>query len=115
MDSTSQGEEREVRAARNQSLFRAVNEQLRTTEPLLETAGTMHVMTCECADLGCIETLEIAREQYAKVRQDPRRFVVLQGHVYPEVERVVEEDPGFIVVEKAGRAGRIAAGHAGAV
>jgi hypothetical protein len=113
MDSSFEGEERKVRAARNQTLFRAVNEQLRSGEPLLEAAGTMHVVTCECADLGCIETLEIAREQYAHVREDPRHFVVLVDHVIPEVERVVEEHPGFIVVEKVGTAGRIAIAHAG--
>lgn len=113
MDFSFQGEERAARAARNQTLFRAVNEQLRTTDPPLEVVGATYVVTCECADLDCIDTLEISREQYARVREDPRRFVVLHGHVYGEVESVVDEDSRFVVVEKAGTAGRIAVAHAG--
>lgn len=109
MDSSLQGEDREVRAARNQSLFRAVNEKLKVVEPPFEDVTTTYVVTCECADLDCVETVEVGREHYAQMREHPRRFVVLGGHVYPEVERVVEERDGYVVVEKAGRAGELAA------
>jgi hypothetical protein len=36
------------------------------------------------------------------VRAHPNRFVVLRGHVYPEVERVVGEDDAYVIVEKLG-------------
>ncbi len=108
MDVSSQGEPRQVQAARNQSLFRAVNERLKLVDPpFAEDAGT-YVVACECADLDCIETLEIGREKYAEVRTDARHFVVLEGHVYPEVERVVEECGGYVVVEKVGLAAAVA-------
>jgi hypothetical protein len=108
MDFSSQGEPREVRAARNQSLFRAVNEQLKTVDPPFEEVASTHVVTCECADLDCIETLEIGREHYAEVRDNPRRFVVLDGHVYLDVERLVDAHDGYVVVEKIGAAAGVA-------
>jgi hypothetical protein len=108
MGFSSQSESREVRAARNQSLFRAVNERLKLVDqPFIEDAGT-YVVACECADLDCIETLEIGREKYAEIRADARHFVVLEGHVYPDVERVVEECDGYVVVEKVGLAAAVA-------
>src|SRR3954469_24678000 len=94
-------EEREVRAARNQSLFRSVNEQLKATNAaFVEVGGTEYAIACECADLECVQTLQISPGAYERVRSNPRRFVVLAGHVYPEVEHVVEEIDGYVVVEK---------------
>jgi hypothetical protein len=42
-------------------------------------------------------------------RQNARHFVVQRGHVYPEVEVVVSEVDGYVVVEKEGIAGDAAA------
>lgn len=91
--------ERHERAARNQALFRSVNEKMQDlNEAFGELAGT-YAVVCECADTGCIETLEIAPDAYAAVREGASRFVVLPGHVAPELERVVAELPGYVVVE----------------
>jgi hypothetical protein len=101
-------EEREVRAARNQALFRAVNEQLATlNEAFAQMMGRFSV-ACECADMSCVEMIEIAHEEYLAVRAEPRRFVVRVGHVYPEVEVVVHESPAYVVVEKLEAAGETA-------
>jgi hypothetical protein len=43
------------------------------------------------------------------VRSSPRRFVVLRGHIVPGVEEVVSENDGYVVVEKLGAAGELAA------
>jgi hypothetical protein len=43
------------------------------------------------------------------VRQNGRHFLVQGGHVYPEVEVVVSEVDGYVVVEKKGVAGDVAA------
>ena len=107
MDAISQ-EEREIPAARNQSLFRAVNEKLRSVETASEYTHGTFVVACECADLGCVQTLEIAPDEYLAVRANPRHFVVLSGHVYPEVERTVGQLDGYVVVEKLAAAGEIA-------
>jgi hypothetical protein len=108
VDSSTQGEARGARAARNQSLFRAVNEKLKLVEQPFEEDVGSYVVACECADLDCFATLEIGREKYGEVRSDARRFVVLEGHVYPDVERVVEECDGYVVVEKTGLAAAVA-------
>jgi hypothetical protein len=101
-------EEREVRAARNQALFRAVNEKLATlNESFAQLSGTFAV-ACECADTSCVEMLEIAPEEYRAVRAEPRRFVVRVGHVYRDVEVVVHESPAYVVVEKLEAAGETA-------
>jgi len=92
--------EREVRAARNQAMFRAINEQMTRLNEAFEMLTGTYVIACECADTHCIETLEIATEQYEAVRKEPNRFAVLPGHIYPDVEAVVEETERYVVVEK---------------
>ena len=102
------GTEREIRAARNQSVFRAVNEKLKGINAAFESIVGRHEVVCECADLDCVETIEISREEYGDVREKADRFVVLAAHVYPDVERVVGGHDGYVVVEKTGVAGETA-------
>jgi hypothetical protein len=59
-------------------------------------------VACECADLACLQMLEVSPELYAQVRESPYTFVVAAGHVYPDVERVVAEHDGHVVVEAIG-------------
>jgi len=40
--------------------------------------------------------------EYERVRSDPTHFAVLRGHDIAEVERIVEENERFVVVEKFG-------------
>lgn len=43
---------------------------------------------------------------------NPARFIVLRGHELPEVERVVDGNGRYIVVEKFGDAAEVAAATA---
>ena len=98
---------RHQRAARNQSLFREVNEQIESLSH--EASSTFHEFSCECADQGCDETVPLTHEEYEYVRRSPTHFFVRPGHVYPEVERVVEtEGARYEVVEMFGEAGTAA-------
>jgi hypothetical protein len=106
MDAES-GDEREIRAARNQSMFRSINERLTRNDPLGELTGS-HVISCECADASCVQTLAISLDQYEQVRNEPRHFAVAPGHVVPDVELVVAEHKTYVVVEKIGEAGEMA-------
>ena len=93
-------ESRQLRAARNQSLFREVNERI---EGLNEGFGVILPMgewVCECADEGCVERMDLTVEEYEAIRQHPNRFPVLPGHEQLEVERVVERHRSYLVVEK---------------
>ena len=101
-------EERQARAGRNQSLFRAMNEKLNeVNEPLARVTDTF-VISCECADMSCIEMLDITPDDYRSVRADPHWFIVLPDHVYPEVESVIRHVDGYVVVEKFGAGGQVA-------
>jgi len=101
--------DRHQRAARNQSLFREVNEQIESLSR--GSSSTFHEFSCECADQGCIESVPLTLEEYESVRRNPTHFLVRPGHVYSEIERVVETDGQglrFEVVEKQGEAGKVA-------
>jgi len=108
MEPDTQQQEREVRAARNQSLFRAVNEQMRGLDQVFATVTETFTIACECADTNCLEKLEIHPHEYLAVRSEPRQFAVLPGHVYPDVETVVRESYAYVVVEKFAAAGAVA-------
>jgi hypothetical protein len=107
MEPSSQ-EEREVRAARNQSLFRSVNEKLRTLNETFASMTETFAIACECADASCLEMIEIQPHDYLAVRSEPRHFTVLAAHVYPEVEVIVRESDGYVVVEKIAAGGKMA-------
>jgi len=101
--------DRGVRAARNQALFRALNQKLESiNEILVDPTADSFRIACECADVGCVEMLDIKPSEYQSVRADPRRFIVLSGHIYPDVEVVVLEADDYVVVEKFGVAGEAA-------
>ncbi|SRR5579871_5429421 len=98
----------EERAARNEALFREVNEQ---AESLAErhgrAAGGELGLVCECSNAACTERLWLSLAVYEAVRSDPRQFVVVPGHEN-SFEHVVEHNPGYSIVKKDGSAGRLA-------
>jgi hypothetical protein len=69
-----------IRAARNQALFRSINEQIEEIE--------------------CMDRIVMSLQGYREIRRVPTHFFVKRGHVYPEFERVVEEHDGWVIVEK---------------
>jgi 5-bromo-4-chloroindolyl phosphate hydrolysis protein len=105
VESSDSQNEREVRAARNQALFRAVNRKLEEINREFEVMTETFTIACECADVGCLEMIDIRADEYEAVRAKPRHFVVAPGHIYPDVEKVVRESNGYAVVEKTGAAG----------
>jgi hypothetical protein len=97
--------EREVRAAQNQALFRALNERLDELNRASPSAVDTFTVACECGDMGCIEMIEIDQRDFLKIRQEPRQFAVLPAHVLPDVEVVVRDSDHYVVVEKTGMPG----------
>jgi hypothetical protein len=89
-----------VKAARNQALFREVNERI---ADLAETAGHMELL-CECANVNCTKTVQMSLAEYERIRSVPTRFPVALGHEINEVENVVEVFDGYAVVQKVGAA-----------
>lgn len=65
-----------LRAAQNQSLFRAVNAKLVELNAVFETLGDRSVFMCECAALDCIQQIDMTLHDYERVRSNPVRFIV---------------------------------------
>jgi hypothetical protein len=95
------------KAARNQVVFREVNERIAELTELISETG-VSLFICECSDPACTESLEVSAGEYEAVRANGARFLILSGHQIPEVERVVDGNGRFLVVEKIGRAAEIA-------
>jgi hypothetical protein len=89
---------RRERAAKNQSLFREVNERI---EDASSTASFVSFV-CECSDVTCDATVPLALEEYEHVRAHPNRFIVLPGHNVVDVEIVDVASDRYFVVSKLG-------------
>jgi hypothetical protein len=102
--------DRQVRAARNQSLFREVNERVKDVSQMFTAATTLSDWVCECANDGCVERLELSSREYEDVRAEGARFLVAPGqeHVWPDVERVIERHARYWVLEKVEVAAKVA-------
>ena len=55
---------------------------------------------CECSDPICVDKVFLRPVEYTDVRAHATRFFVVPGHEISGIERVVEENTGFNVVEK---------------
>jgi hypothetical protein len=98
----------EQRAARNEALFREVNENIARLEERHGTTTAEPVFLCECANADCAMHVAAGPDVYARVREEPRQFLVIPGHEDPQLERVVERQRDYLIVEKTGAAGEIA-------
>jgi hypothetical protein len=92
------------RAARNEEVFRSVNEYI-------EKAADRHGRSvplrfhCECGHAACFETIDLLPAAYEQVTNGGGyRFIVLSGHEELTIERIVESHDGWLVVEKFGDA-----------
>lgn len=98
----------EERSAKNEVLFRKVNEAIEQQALRFGDIDDEYEFICECSSVECVERLTLTLRQYEQIRADGTRFVVAPGHVDPQVEVVVETTANHDVVEKDGAAGIIA-------
>ena len=99
----TQSGDRFVRQARNEALFREVNERI---AELGESAqswspdGSVDFL-CECGtEGGCGERVHMPLDVYERVRAQDDRFVVRPGHETPEIERAVDWTDEYVIVDK---------------
>ena len=93
-------EERERRIAKNETVFREVNERLKAVNEVFSSfSGTMEIV-CECGDIACTLQLTIAPSEYEHIRSNARYFAVIPGHDSADVERVVASRDGYDIVLK---------------
>jgi len=98
------------RLARNEALFREVNERIATTTRgfVAGHADAVQDFLCECHDVECAQRIGLTLAEYEEVRSHPRRFVVAVGHESPAIEAEIVRRDGYSVVEKLGEAGEVA-------
>jgi hypothetical protein len=96
--------------ARNQARYREYNERIEPHNRVHNWVDPpMPDWTCECGRETCAEPVQLTVEEYEAVRSDPTHFLVAPSseHVISSVERIVEKQDRYWVVEKLGEAGQI--------
>lgn len=91
------------RAARNEEVFRSVNEKI---EAGAEQHGVTTLMRyhCECDRERCFEQIELHPSRYQQIIEQRYQFLIAPGHDDPRIERVLERHEGYCLVEKIGEA-----------
>ena len=101
----------EAQAAKNQALFREVNERVKEINdgfsPVVPSGGWI----CECANDTCAERIEMSVNEYESIRQYGARFFVAPSdeHLWSDVDQVIiDRNDRYWVIEQIGRAGDLA-------
>lgn len=87
------------RLARNEALYRDVNERLKELGESFSVVADKAVFVCECGRADCAERISLTLQEYEQVRRDPTHFVVKRGHEMSDVDVIAQSDH-FAVVEK---------------
>jgi hypothetical protein len=98
-------EPRETRLAKNEAIFREVNERVAEITQALgpdpRSSERIDGLICECSDPECLERLgRLTISEYETVRHDPRRFIIAANHQAADVETVIERNAAYWIVEK---------------
>jgi hypothetical protein len=99
---------RQQRVAKNEALFRKVNERIEEVNSKLDNDGLSDFL-CECGDDDCTEPISLTLAEYEAIRRVPTYFAIAPGHESVDVEDIISTGDRYAVVEKhAGEAARIA-------
>jgi hypothetical protein len=91
----------EERAAKNETLFRSVNEEIEKLGQVESKSGQRLIaFVCECSNGTCAEQLHLTIDEYEEVRSQGRRFAIAPGHLTGQIEHVVRETDRYVIVEK---------------
>ena len=98
-------DERLERRARNETLFREVNDRIEELSEDVERQGIAPEggfveFRCECGREDCDDRVRLTIAEYRHVRTDNDRFALWPGHETLEIERVVERGERYVVVDK---------------
>lgn len=98
------------RAARNEHMFRRVNDRLHALARINESSIGYERFVCECFQPHCAVVVELTVDEYRNVRAEGARFLVApEGfHVDLTLESVLERHDRYWVIEKRGGAGATA-------
>ena len=83
---------------RTTTLFRELNDAVQVY--FRREGNTEGDFVCECSNASCVDEILLTPAEYAKVRAHPTRFFVVPGHELSELDRIVDQNDRFMVVEK---------------
>lgn len=91
-----------MRLIENEVIFKDVNTNIKEfiKEETSGTSTTILPFYCECSDPECIERINLSTTEYEKLHKNRRLYVTVIGHEFPEVEKVVNKESHYQVVEK---------------
>ena len=93
--------ERDTRLARNETLYREVNERVfEVAEQFEADTETPVGFICECGAADCTEPIPLTLTEYEAIRDEPTRFALVPGHELLEIESVIGRHPAYFVVDK---------------
>lgn len=103
-------DERALRIAENEAMFRDLNEEVGAVAHSFSSPGDAgrYDFLCECADPGCTARVPLPLAVYEAVRSNPISFFVVPGHEVADVEDVVETHAEYAIVVKTGESASIA-------
>jgi hypothetical protein len=90
---------REERVAKNEAVSREINEQIEQANDSRPPNSFLHIV-CECGYDTCDLFIGVLKDEYERVRDDPRQFIVRGEHVILDVELIVEQRDRFTIVAK---------------
>jgi hypothetical protein len=94
-------DERAARLAENEVRFRAINDRVeRDLERVVYAPDELLPFVCECAQRTCSATIELARDEYERVRAESILFAVAPGHEILDIEDVIERNERYFVIRK---------------
>jgi hypothetical protein len=88
------------RQAENERLIRELNYETDLVEAAGGEPDEELLFYCACGREHCNRRLCLSIAEYRSAHRLPHRFILAPGHSTPRIERVVEEHPGYLVVEK---------------
>ena len=94
------GDVRGERAAQNELVFRAVNDQIVEISGRFESLLSDIDVVCECANASCVGRIRLPASTFADIRHAGVDFIVLPGHERTDIEDVVERYERYLVVRK---------------
>jgi hypothetical protein len=93
---------RDERLARNEAFLREVNERIHEVGERFQVLPDDELLDfrCECGRPECEDSVPLTPGEYQHIRADIDRFAVVPGHEDGAIERVVERNGRYVIVDK---------------
>lgn len=86
---------------RNQAILREVNLHIAELEKRLASNSPILQLVCECSESGCATPIAVDAATFVRSRENRSRYFVAPGHERLDIESVVEQRDGYLIVEHA--------------